>query len=118
MASHIYERTLLLILLAKIHAVFPVGLGGILEISSRLLLDDHLREFRDRPMIFYSPKYDLESGSAGLMEPVMTALVGATGYIDLRDDSFKDDAGHRLPYFFASSLERFFQLIESLLDIS
>ena len=114
MASHIYERTLLLISLGKCHAVFPIGLGGILEVSCRLIVDDHFQDFRLRPAIFYSPDYAHPGPSqTGFMGPILTALIGERGYHRMKDGGYTDADGHQRAYFYAPTLHRAFELIDA-----
>jgi len=111
-ASHIYERTLLLILLGKFQIVFPVGVGGILEICCRLLVDDHFTKFRSNPVIFYSPKYaQLGQKQSGFLTSIITALLGEEQFQKMRKDRPLDACGDLRPYFLVSELQEAFAII-------
>lgn len=113
MASHIYERTLLLIMLGKMHAIFPVGVGGILEIACRLLLDDHFPDFRDRPAIFYSPDY-ARAGSRGLLDTIVALFLGEAEYRSICQGVYSNASGRRCPYYLVRNLNDLRNLISNL----
>jgi len=114
MASHIYERMLLLIILGRCHVVFPIGVGGILEVSSRFLVDDFFPDFSGRTAIFYSPNYaHLGPSRAVFMESILLAFIGEVAYEAMVNGLFPVIDGRARSYLYAPTLERVRELINA-----
>jgi hypothetical protein len=113
MASHIYERTFVLICLGLTHIILPIGVGGMLEISSRMLLDDYFPDFRSRPAIFYNPAYAWNKRrDVGFMEQIVAAFLGDLAYQNMTKGTYRDDDGGDRPYYATDKLERVYELID------
>lgn len=119
MVENIYRRTNLLIRLAKINLIFPVGIGGVLEISSRLLLDDIFPEMCSIPAIFYSPEHAKWSQTGkDYMAVVCGVLLGDTDYQNLKQNTPFRKVNNNTPYYLVHTIPQLIEYFEKLITLS